>query len=127
MFREQQKKRSTESEYIDRMEIESPAASLFSPSASRESDLILFKNASRRHRSLEEIQLKTMKTNLRVLNSQLQTLQYHLQQQTENGDAGFATNLIQFLRKVPENKKLSTKMSSLNVLSSVLSQQLMST
>ncbi|XP_077340379.1 uncharacterized protein LOC143984007 [Lithobates pipiens] len=120
------KKQSTE-EYVDRMEMESPVASLFSPSASRESDFNLSHNASPRHRPLEEIQLKTMKTNLRVLNSQLKTLQYQLQQQTEDGDAGFSTNLIQFLRKVPEDKKLSTQMSILKVLSSVLGQQPMST
>ncbi|XP_040196238.1 uncharacterized protein LOC120929095 isoform X2 [Rana temporaria] len=120
------KKQSTEGDDLDRMEIDSPAASLVSPSVSRESDLILPENASRRHRALEDIQLKTMKTNLRVVNSQLQTLQYQLQHQTEDGDAGFATNLIQFLRKVPEDKKLSTQMSILNVLSSVLAQQPMS-
>ncbi|XP_073469306.1 uncharacterized protein [Aquarana catesbeiana] len=111
------KKQSTEGDNLDRMEIESPAASLVSPSASRESDLILPEKASRRHRSLEE---------MRVLISQLQILQYQLQQQTKDGDAGFATNLIQFLRKVPEDKKLSTQMSILKVLSSVLGQQLMS-
>ncbi|XP_077340390.1 uncharacterized protein LOC143984010 isoform X2 [Lithobates pipiens] len=121
------KKQSTEGVYKDRMEMESPAASLISPSASRESDLILPENASPRHRPLEEIQLKTMKTNLRVLNFQLKTLQYQLQQQTEDGDVGFATNLIQFLRKVPEDKKLSTQMSILKVLSPVLGQQPMST
>ncbi|XP_040196241.1 uncharacterized protein LOC120929096 isoform X2 [Rana temporaria] len=119
-------KQSTEGDDLDEMEMESSAASLFSPSASSESDLVLPENASRRHRALEEIQIKTMKTNLRLLKVQVKNLQYQLQQQSEDGDAGFATNLIQFLRKVPEDKKLSTQMSILNVLSSVLGQQPMS-
>ncbi|XP_073469298.1 uncharacterized protein [Aquarana catesbeiana] len=120
------KKQSTESDDLDRMEMESHASSLFSPSASSKSDLVLPEDTSWRHRSLEEIQLKTMKTNLRVLKVQLQNLQYQQQQQPEDGDASFATNLIQFLRRVPEDKKLSTQMSILNVFSSVLGQQPMS-
>ncbi|XP_077340382.1 uncharacterized protein LOC143984009 isoform X2 [Lithobates pipiens] len=120
------KTKSTEDDDLDRMEMESPAASLFSPSASSKSDLVLSENGSRRRRVLEEIQLKTMKTNLRVLKVQLQNLQSQQQQQPEDADVGFATNLIQFLRRVPEDKKLSTQMSILNVLSSVLGQQPMS-
>ncbi|XP_040196235.1 uncharacterized protein LOC120929093 isoform X3 [Rana temporaria] len=120
------KEESSKGEYLDKMETESPAASLFSHSASRKSDETLTGNTSRRHRVSKINRSKAIKANLRVLKTQQQTLLYQLKQQTKDGDSGFATNLIQFLRKVPEDKRLFTQISILNVLSSVLDQQPMS-
>ncbi|KAM5180561.1 uncharacterized protein ACMZJ9_001050 [Mantella aurantiaca] len=94
--------RIIKNENLVRMQAESPESSQFSENSRN-----------------DVIQLRTIET-------QPQFFLYPVQH-TEDGDATFATYLLQSLRKVPEDKKLSTHRAILNVFFSVLGQQPMST